>query len=58
MRTENDLRCSGFVGQNCLISARAAMPYVHRPCRMGRSNPASAAMRGSMCMGFKSPFKR
>ena len=39
-------------------SARPVTPYVHRPCRIGRSNPARAANAGSACNGLRSPLSR
>src|ERR1700754_1804270 len=34
------------------------MPYVHKPCRIGRGNPAAAANSGSECSGLRSPHIR
>ena len=36
--------------------ARPLTPYVHRPCRIGRSNPARPANFGSACSGFSRPI--
>ena len=38
--------------------ARPVTPYVHSPCRIGRSNPPRAANFGSAWSGFRSPDSR
>ena len=41
-----------YVGQCLNLNV---MPYVHRPCRIGRGKPAAEANSGSECRGLRSP---
>src|SRR5205823_2184336 len=49
---------AGSLSHSALSSARPVWPYVQRPWRIGRSNPAAAANDGSECSGFRSPDNR
>lgn len=48
-RTLRLCSCSAPPAPNFRCSTRAAMPMVHSPWRIGRSNPRDCATPGSMC---------
>ena len=49
---------AGSLPQNVCSNARPVNPYVHSPCRIGRSNPPIAANAGSLWSGLRSPDNR
>src|SRR4051794_9374206 len=57
-RPSIDVNLAGSLPHSVWSSARPVNPYVHRPCRIGRSNPASLANSGSEWSGFRSPESR
>ena len=53
-----EVNLAGSLPHTACSSARPVYPYVHMPCRIGRSKPPLAANLGSECSGFLSPVSR
>src|SRR5215469_6287919 len=53
-----DTKRAGSEPHTSCSSTLPVMPYVHRPCRIGRLKPPLAANDGSECSGLRSPDSR